>query len=55
MYNEQINYKYGFILAIGNASGGWIASRWSVNKGAGLVKIFLVIMVIAMAIKLWFK
>lgn len=54
-YHNQVNYLYGFILAIGNASGGWVASRWSVNKGDRLVKIFLGIMVIIMAIKLWFK
>ncbi|GAA4277485.1 sulfite exporter TauE/SafE family protein [Aquimarina mytili] len=53
MYNKQIDYLYGLILALGNASGGWIASRWSVKKGDGIVKIFLIVMVIAMAIKLW--
>ncbi len=53
IYNQQIDYLYGFVLALGNATGGWIASRWSVKKGDGLVKIFLVIMVTAMAIKLW--
>ncbi|WP_103863957.1 sulfite exporter TauE/SafE family protein [Aquimarina sp. I32.4] len=53
IYNNQIDYIYGFVLAIGNASGGWIASRWSVKKGEGLVKKFLIIMVITMAIKLW--
>ncbi len=52
-YNNQIDYLYGIILAIGNATGGWIASRWSVKKGDGLVKLFLIVMVIAMAIKLW--
>jgi uncharacterized membrane protein YfcA len=52
--NDQVNWKYGLILAIGNASGGWIASRWSVKKGDGIVKIFLIIMVVIMAIKLWF-
>jgi len=52
-YNQQINYLYGFVLAVGNASGGWIMSRWAVKKGDGIVKIFLVIMVTAMAIKLW--
>jgi len=51
--NQQIDFLYGFILAIGNAIGGWVASRWAVNKGDGLVKVFLIIMVIAMAIKLW--
>ena len=53
IYNQQIDYLYGIILAFGNATGGWIASRWSVKKGDGLVKVFLVIMVIAIAIKLW--
>lgn len=53
-YNDKINWKIGLILAIGNAVGGWFASRWSVNKGDGLVRKFLIVMVIIMAIKLWF-
>lgn len=53
-YNDSINWKLGLILAIGNAAGGWIASRWSVKKGDGLVKKVLIIMVVIMAIKLWF-
>jgi uncharacterized membrane protein YfcA len=52
--NDKVNWEYGLILALGNASGGWIGSRWSVTKGDGLVKLFLVIMVVIMAIKLWF-
>jgi uncharacterized membrane protein YfcA len=52
--NDKMNWEYGLILAAGNATGGWFASRWSVKKGDGPVKIFLVIMVIVMAIKLWF-
>jgi len=52
-YNQQIDYLYGIILASGNAAGGWITSRWAVKKGEGVVKVFLVIMVIIMAIKLW--
>lgn len=53
-YHDKINWQYGFILAIGNASGAWLASRWSVSKGDSLVKIFLIVMVTVMAIKLWF-
>lgn len=53
-YHDKINWFYGFVLAIGNASGAWIASRWSVKKGDGVIKIFLILMVIVMAIKLWF-
>ena len=52
-YNNQINYGYGLILALGNAVGGWVASRWSVKKGNGLVKGFMLVTVIIMAIKLW--
>lgn len=54
IFEKQINLFYGFLLALGNAAGGWLASRWSVKKGEGLIKIFLIIMVITMAIKLWF-
>ena len=52
--NDKMNWEYGLILAFGNAVGGWFTSRWSVSKGDGVVKIFLVIMVVIMAIKLWF-
>ncbi|WP_298367545.1 sulfite exporter TauE/SafE family protein [uncultured Lutibacter sp.] len=53
-YNNSINWKVGLILALGNATGGWFASRWSVDKGDSLIKKFLIVMVIIMAIKLWF-
>jgi len=52
-YNGLINWQYGLILSVGNASGAWFMSRYSVKKGDGFVKIFLIVMVIAMAIKLW--
>lgn len=53
-YNDSINWIYGLILATGNAIGGWFVSRWSVKKGDGVVRIVLIVMVTAMAIKLWF-
>ena len=52
--NNKINWKYGLILSIGNISGAWISSRWSVKKGDSVVRIFLIVMVSVMAIKLWF-
>lgn len=52
--NDKINWTLGLVLAIGNGTGAWVASRVSVNKGDGFIKTFLVIMVVAMAIKLWF-
>ena len=53
-YHNQINYLYGILLGIGNAIGGWTASRWSVKKGDKAIKIFMMVSVVLMAIKLWF-
>ena len=52
--NDAINWQLGLILAIGNAAGGWFSSRWSVKKGDGVVRIFLIVMVLVLAVKLWF-
>lgn len=52
--NDKINWKYGIILSLGNVCGAWISSRWSVKKGDKTVRIFLIVMVTFMAIKLWF-
>ncbi|NNC70042.1 MAG: sulfite exporter TauE/SafE family protein [Flavobacteriaceae bacterium] len=54
IYNDMINWKYGLILSLGNATGGWFMSRFSVKKGDGFVRIFLIVIVTIMAIKLWF-
>lgn len=51
---DKIDWTLGLVLAVGNAGGGWIASRWSVEKGDKAIRIFLVVTVIALAIKLWF-
>jgi len=53
-YNDKINWKVGLTLAVGTSIGGWMASRWSVKKGDGLIRKFLIVMIVIMAIKLWF-
>jgi uncharacterized membrane protein YfcA len=50
----KIHWGYGLTLAVGNSSGSWIASRLSVKKGDNWVKWFIIITVIALAVKLWF-
>lgn len=50
---DKINWHYGIVMAVGNSSGAWVASRWSVEKGDKWIKIFMIIMVIAMSIRLW--
>jgi uncharacterized protein len=52
--NDKINWKYGLILAIGNASGAWISSRWSVQIGEKIIKLFIVVMISILSVKLWF-
>ncbi len=51
---DQINWFYGLTLAVGNMTGAWIASRWSVGKGDVWIRRFMLIMVSIMAVKLWF-
>lgn len=53
-YNDLINWSYGLIISLGNASGGWFMSRYSAKKGDGFVRYFIITMIIVMAIKLWF-
>ena len=52
--NDKVDCFVGLILAIGNASGAWLASRYSVKKGDRFIKMFILIMVAVMAVKLWF-
>ena len=53
IYEGKVNWIYGIVLAIGNSTGAWFASRWSVDKGDRVIKIFLLIAVTGLAIKLW--
>lgn len=52
--NDKVIWWIGLVLAIGNGSGAWVASRFSVSKGDNFVKTFLIVMVLIMAVKLWF-
>ena len=52
--NGKILWAYGLTLAVGNATGAWIASRWSVSKSDRLIRMILLVMVLGLSIKLWF-
>jgi uncharacterized protein len=54
VWEGQVHWEYGLALALGNSSGAWIASRWSVEKGDYWIKIFLLVTVVVIAVKLWF-
>jgi len=51
---DRINWPLGIALAVGNSTGGWFASRWSVEKGDKWIRVILVVAVSGMAVKLWF-
>ena len=53
-FNGLVDLPYGLCLGLGTLIGGWNASRFSVEKGEGVIKIFLVISALIIAIKLWF-
>lgn len=54
LYFGKVNFKYGLLLAGGQSLGGWLSSRWSVKKGDGIIKAFMLVMVFVIAVKLWF-
>jgi len=53
-YYGKVNWTYGLSLALGGATGAWLSSRWAVKKGDGFIRIFLIVVVLIMSVKLWF-
>ncbi|MBR8537218.1 sulfite exporter TauE/SafE family protein [Carboxylicivirga sediminis] len=53
IYEGMIDWKAGSILAIGSATGGWLGSHFSVNKGDKWIKRIVLAAIVLMAIKLW--
>lgn len=54
IYNDQVNWKFGLILAVGNMLGAFVASRYAVSWGAKVVRIILLVIVLAASVKLLF-
>lgn len=54
IYYGIVNWEFGIPLAIGNATGGWLASRWSVNKGDNWIRYIVMVTASAFAVKLFF-
>ncbi len=52
MFNDQVRWEIGLILAIGNMSGAAIAARLAVKRGAVFVRYVLIAVVIVAAIAL---
>ena len=52
--NDQVNWKAGLILAIGNMLGAFIASRFAVSWGPKVVRTILLVIIFGAAVKLLF-
>lgn len=51
-WTDNINWKYGIALAVGNAIGGWWSAKIAVRKGEKTIRIVLAVAMLIMAIKL---
>tara|TARA_B100001564_G_scaffold92407_1_gene75248 strand:+ start:66 stop:830 length:765 start_codon:yes stop_codon:yes gene_type:complete len=54
LFNDLVNFGYGFALGFGTLFGAWWSSRYSVIMGEGIIKIFLLISIFLLSVKLWF-
>ena len=52
--NDQIHWGYGITLAIGTSLGAFLGSKFAVKHGDKWIQRFLIVAVIAMAIRLFF-
>ena len=54
LHEGKVNWIYGINIGIGSALGGFFASRWSYNKSDKKFRYFLSLIILIMAIRLWF-
>lgn len=54
VFNKQVNYLLGLILGFGSMFGAWVAAHVAVKKGASFIRWFLLITVLAFAMKMLF-
>ena len=43
--DDEVNWAYGLVMTIGNVTGAYIASRLAVKRGAGFVRIVIVVVI----------
>lgn len=55
IYNDLVDFKVGLILACGNMLGAWLGVRFSVKWGAKYIRYFLLVILVIVAIRLYFS
>jgi uncharacterized membrane protein YfcA len=49
IFNDQVYWKYGLVLTIGNVIGAFVASRLAVQKGVIFVKWVIIVIILVMS------
>ena len=49
---HNVDFKFGFILAAGNALGAWWSAKFSVKKGERVIRIILMVAILMISLKL---
>ena len=52
IWNKQVDFKMGLILAVGNMAGAWLGSKVAVSWGPGFIRWVLIIALTAASAKL---
>ncbi len=50
--NDQVDFKWGLILALGNMIGAFLATKMAVEKGSNFVRIILLVVIFFAAVQL---
>ena len=50
--NKQIDFRWGLLLAVGNMSGAYFASKFAVSWGPKVVRIILLVIIFLASLKL---
>lgn len=53
IYHDQVHFLYGFVLAIGNVFGAYIASKFAIERGANFVRWVIAVVVILTALQIF--
>jgi uncharacterized membrane protein YfcA len=51
--NDQVDYKLGLLLAVGNMAGAWIGSKVAVNWGPKFIRWVLIAALLGSVLKLF--
>lgn len=49
IFNEQVYWKYGLVMTIGNVIGAYVSSRMAVKKGVVFVKWVIIVVILIMS------